>query len=266
MDLDQYFDALALVPNLRSAALVDVEMVATATGFKFDGIAAPTGASADLGDFTEEYERGSFRRFLASCRDNIPFLHEHNPRDLMATTRSGRLRLTEDGRGLRTQADVAKTDLSERIKTLVDTGDIGGMSIGMIVGQGNSSITRRSGRPHRAIQNFKKILDVCTTFDPAYAGTEAQFRSMAMQYADSPASLQQILMGAYPQLQVQGDDLERTDEEQAQTDGETPPDGAEETGGEGDESGAGEQRAALTLAARKRALSFYLLTHEGVEL
>src|SRR3954465_3020474 len=94
---DTYFDSLAEVPNLRSAQFTDVEMLETEKGYKFDGVAAPTGVIAEFDEFTEEYERGSFRPFLSSCRDNIPFLHEHHPRDLLATTRSGRLRLSEDG-------------------------------------------------------------------------------------------------------------------------------------------------------------------------
>ena len=106
MDADKLLESLALIPNLRSAAFTDIEMKPTDTGFQFDGLAAPTGFTADLGEFTEEYQLGSFRRFLAATKDNIPFLHEHNPRDLMASTRSGRLRLEEDGRGLRARADV----------------------------------------------------------------------------------------------------------------------------------------------------------------
>lgn len=261
MEPDAFFDALDEIPNLRSAAFTDVEMKATAKGFQFDGIAAPTGVTADLGEFTEEYERGSFRRFLAQCADNIPFLHEHNPRDLMATTRSGRLKLTEDGPGLRARADVVKTDLSERIKALVDSGDIGGMSIGMVVGRGNAKVQVRGGRPHRAIQNFKKILDVCTTFDPAYVTTEAQFRSMTMQFADSPASLQQLLMGAYPQLQGQGSDTADTHEE-APADEPDGPDGDKPDGGDGDESRVVEQRS---IAARRRALSLYLISTGEIE-
>jgi HK97 family phage prohead protease len=256
VDPDAFFDALADIPNLRSAAFADVEMTATATGYKFDGLAAPTGVTADFGEFTEEYERGSFRRFLSSCKDNIPFLHEHNPRDLMASTRSGRLKLSEDGPGLRAQADVVKTDLSERIKALVDSGDIGGMSIGMIVGRGNATVALRSGRPHRAIQNFKKLLDVCTTFDPAYATTEAQFRSMTMQYADSPASLQQLLMGAYPQLQGQGNDGGGTNEPDP-ADDPPAPDGDDQAAADASATGVVEQRS---IAARKRALQFLTLT------
>lgn len=261
MDLDKFFDALALVPNLRSVAFTDAEMVENAKGYTFDGIAAPVGVAADLGEFTEEYERGSFRRFLAVSRDNIPLCHEHNPRDLLASTRTGRLKLAEEVRGLRARAEVVKTPFSEQIKALVDAGEIGGMSIGMVVGRGNAQVEMRDGRPHRMIRNFKKLLDVCTTFDPAYVATEAQFRSMSMQYADSPESLQQLLSGAYPQLQGQGNDAEGTGEETA-TDDREPPDGAEQPVAEGAESGVAEHRS---VAARKRALSFYLLTHGGLD-
>jgi len=255
MELTAFFDALDDVPNLRSTQFTDVEMVEKGNGYQFDGIAAPTGVAADLGDFSEEYERGVFRRFLATCQDNIPFLHEHNPRDLMASTRSGRLKLNEDGPGLRARANVVKTDLSERVKSLVDSGDIAGMSIGMVVGRGNARIEQRNGRPHRTIMNLRRLLDVCTTFDPAYASTEAQFRSMSMQYTDSPESLQQLLMGAYPQLQVQGNDEAGTDEP-APVDDTEAPDGEQPDVGEGEPAGAAEQRS---VAARRRALSFLLL-------
>jgi hypothetical protein len=163
---------------------------------------------------------------------------------------------------LRARADVVKTDLSERIKALVDSGDIGGMSIGMVVGRGNAKISVRSGRPHRLIQGYRKLLDVCTTFDPAYVTTEAQFRSMTMQYADSPASLQQLLMGAYPQLGEQGNDDGDTpepapDDQPEVPDGEQAPEDVE-----GEESRAVEQRS---IAARRRALTLMTLTTGEIE-
>jgi len=262
MEQNAFFDALADVPNLRSVQFTDVEMVEAGQGYKFDGIAAPTGISSDLGDFTEEYERGAFRRFLVACKDNVPFLHEHNPRDLLATTRSGRLKLEEDGAGLRARANVVRTDLSERIKALVDSGDIGGMSIGMIVGRGNAKIEMRGGKPHRRIQNLRKLLDVCTTFDPAYVTTEAQFRSMTLQLADSPASLQQLLVGAYPQLQAEGDDTVGTEEEPAPADEPDVPDGDTPDDGTSDEAGASEHRS---VAAAQRRLQLLIYETGGTE-
>jgi len=254
---ERYFDTLAEVPSFRSVPMADVEMTDMGDTYRFDGLAAPVGETADFGPFSEEYERGSFRRYLSAFGDkhNIPFCHEHDPKQLMGTTRSGRVKLEEDIRGLRTRADVVKTELSSRIKALVDSGDVGGMSIGMVVGRGNSRVSFRAGKTHRAIRDFKRLLDVCTTFDPAYPTTEAQFRSAAIQLASaSPDLLQQVLMGAYPQL---GDGatvgtVEDGDELEAVVDD-----------GNGDESGATAEHRSL--AARKRALSFIVLTTGGID-
>lgn len=265
MEPNAFFDALADVPNLRSLAFADVEMKQSGNNFEFDGLASPVGDPTDLGDFTEEVARGSFRRFLASNKTNIPFLHEHDPKQLLATTRSGRLKLEEEARGLRTRASVVKTDLSERIKALVDSGDITGMSVGWVVGsRANQRVEFGGAKPHRVITGFKKILDVCTTFDPAYASTEAQFRSLAMQLGSDPESWQQVLMGAYPQLQGQGDDEDGTDDTEPPADEPTPPDGTDVADGNRDESGVVEQRN-RSIAARKRALSLYLIETGGVE-
>jgi HK97 family phage prohead protease len=262
MDPAEFFDALSEVPNHRSIAFADVEMKDTSSGYHFDGIAAPVGVPADLGAFTEEYERGTFRRFLSSCRDNIPLVHEHNTRDLLATTRSGRLKLSEDVRGLRAIADIVKTPLSETIKALVEAGEIGGMSIGMVVGRGNATVEHRGGKPHRRIQGLKKILDVCTTYDPSYASTEVQFRSAAMQWATSPESLQQLLVGAYPQLQAQGNGEDDAIEEEPPAGDATQPDGAEQDAGDREEPGPPEQRS---VAARQRALQLLIYELGGDE-
>lgn len=257
-----YFDQLADVPNFRSIPMADVEMRDNGDAYAFDGLAAPTGAVADFDLFTEEYERGSFRRYLAKFgKDhNIPFCHEHDPKQLLGTTRSGRVKLDEDAKGLRTRANVVKTELSERIKALVDSGDVGGMSIGMVVGRGNARVSLRSGRPHRSITGFKRLLDVCTTFDPAYPTTEAQFRSAAIQLASSsPDLLQQVLLGAYPQLQhgAAGSEPVGDDDE----------DDAGDDAGDGDGSGAvgDPQEVRSSIAARKRALQFLILTTGGID-
>lgn len=203
----RFLSAYDEVPNQRSADFADLDMKEMSNGYVFDGIAAVFDEVTDLGEFTEETRRGSYRRLLASGV-NVPFLHEHHPHNLLATTKSGRLRLVEEARGLRTMANVVKTDLSERVKALVDSGDITGMSTGFVVGNGNSKFENRGGKPHRIITNFKRLIDVCTTFDPAYATTEAQFRSLATAVPQHADSLQQLLTGVYPQLEEQGNEQE----------------------------------------------------------
>lgn len=218
MDLEAYFDALASVPNQRSAEFADIEIKDGGNVFLFDGLSTPYNHVTDLGDFTEEVLPGAFRSAIDSGQ-NVPMLHEHHPHQLLATTKSGRLKLIDDARGLRAKAKLVKTDLSSRVKALADSGDITGMSTGWVVGdRRNHNFNLRGAKPHRTINNFKRILDVSTTWNPAYQGSEAQFRSLAMQYADSPDVLQRILMGAYPQLVDLGDtSTDGTGEEPAET-------------------------------------------------
>jgi HK97 family phage prohead protease len=246
-----FFDALADVPNLRSANFDDMEIKDGGNVFLFDGYSTVFNDVADFGDFTEEVRSGAFDEVLASGV-NIPMLHEHDPRELLATTKSGRLKLESDQKGLRVRARLAKTDLSSRIKALADSDDIKGMSTGFVVGRGNHRIDMRSSKPHRAIHNFKKILDVSTTWNPAYATTEAQFRSKAMEYVNDPASWQRLLMGAFPQLGETGDDTDGTDVDERET---------RSTERE-QEDATGVIAAGRSIAARKRALSLYLLSTE----
>jgi HK97 family phage prohead protease len=136
----------------------------------------------------------------------VPMLYEHQiGLPLLASTRSGTLRLDEDAKGLAVSADVADTSLGRDLRVLANRGDIDAMSYGFVAGRGNSRVEFRSGKPHRTLIGFKHLTDVSPTWDPVFASAEGQFRSLAMQYVDSPESLQQLHAGVYPQLVEQGD-------------------------------------------------------------
>lgn len=252
MELDQFFSAYDEVPNQRSAQFSDIDVSEVPSGLLFDGLAAVFDDVTDLGEWVEEVRHGAFRKVLAG-NPGVPLLHEHNSEQLLAHTQSGRLRLFEDARGLRVSANMAVTDLSQRVKTLVESGDIRGMSWGGIVGRGNSEHQFRDGKPHRVIKNFKKLLDVSTTWDPAYARCEAQFRSLglAMKDLDDSLPLQQLLSGMYPvQFQERAEEVE-PEQETLPSEEEQPPSGVSE---------------APLLAAKKRRLSLLTLSLEGGEL
>lgn len=245
-----FFAAYDEVPNQRTAEFTDLEVKeASGSGLLFDGLAAVFGEVTDIGEFTEEFRHGAFRKALASGA-NVPLLHEHRPEMLLATTQSGRMRLFEEARGLRCTASLAETDLSRRIKSLVDSGDVRGMSVGFICGKGNSDVSYRSGKPHRVINNLKKLLDVTTTWDPAYASAEAQFRSMTFADPRSAGQLQQFALGIYPMQLGEGQPPE--DEEEVRSAEEV--DGSEPSG------------VSPLLAARKRRLQLLTLTLEGGEI
>jgi HK97 family phage prohead protease len=175
MDLEQQLSQERA--EARSVAFTDVD--ASADGGKFTGYAAVFDAEADLGDYTESIARGAFRKALAGG-GNVPMLYDHNPGlPVLATTGGGTLKLKEDGKGLRVEANVARHFVGDAVREMVQRGDIRGMSFGFIAGAGNSRVEQRSGgKPHRSLIGFKRLLDVSPTWDPAYQGTNAELRSL----------------------------------------------------------------------------------------
>lgn len=244
-------------PEKRSVALTDLEM--NATGTRFEGYAAIFGQEADLGDFTEEVRRGAFRKVLAQ-ETNVPMYWDHDPRiPPLATTRSGTLRLEEDVRGLRVEADLDDDHyLTPTLRSMIRRGDVTGMSFGFIAGAGNSKIENRNGKPHRVLVGFSHVLDVSPTWEPAYAGTSAELRSQLgmLRAADHIDTGQQILSGAYQQL-GDGAPVETRNADTGEVAEEVPPAVTQDE----DQRSSGVDEAALAeFAARKRRLHLLGLT------
>lgn len=198
MDLEQQLAADRV--EARSVAFTDVDT--SKDGWSFEGLAAVYDQETDLGQYTESMARGSYRKVL-SRGDNVPMLHDHNVMlPVLATTGGGTLKLADDAKGLRVKADIAKHFVGEAVRELVSRGDIRGMSVGFIAGSGNSRVESRGGKLHRTLTDFKKLLDVSPTWEPAYAGTSAELRSLrALQMAEDVDQAQQLLAGAVPQLE-----------------------------------------------------------------
>lgn len=201
MDHDTFFARYDNTENHRSAALAEIEVSPWSEGFRFEGLAAVFDQVAVFPDLSEEIERGAFRKALSSS-PNVPMFVEHSLKSdqiPLATTRAGTMRLAELAKGLKVEADVADTSLGRDLRVSVNRGDIAGMSYGFVAGRGNARWTRREGRTHRVISNLRKILDVSPTWDPAFAGTAAEFRTAALaagvEYDQEPETLEQILVG-----------------------------------------------------------------------
>ncbi len=218
----RFFDALATVPNKRSARMDDLEVSQWSEGFRFEGHAAVFDEVAEIipGFATESVERGAFRKVL-SLPDNVPMLYAHNE-DLppLATTRGGTLKLEEDMKGLRVQADVADTTLGRDLRVLANRGDVRGMSYGFKTAKKPGeywTVELRNGMAHRRLRSFKQLLDVSPTWDPTFASASGEFRSLALRYADDPELLQQILMGVAPQHVDIGELLDGQDADERRT-------------------------------------------------
>ncbi len=231
----------------RSVAFTDIE--ASKDGSHFEGYAAVFDQVADLGQWTEEIERGAFRKVLTQS-DNIPMLYDHNPNlPVLATTKAGTLKLSEDGKGLRVSANIGNHFIAEAVREMISRDEIRGMSYGFVAGEGNSKVEARGagGKPHRRLVNFKALLDVSPTWDPAFDRTSAELRSLwAAQVAISQDLPQTVLVGDHLQVEeLVAEELE---------------DGGDEVEVRHDDSGATEINR---LAARKRRLSMYTISLKG---
>lgn len=234
----------------RSVPFEDADVV----GRQFRGYAAVFDGVADLGDFTEEVLRGAFRKSLSSD-PYVPMLFNHNGMlPPLASTRSG-MTLREDTKGLWVEAELASHFAAEAVLEGVARGDIRGMSFGFINGAGNSKIEMRGGRPHRTITNFKALLDVSPTHDPAYAETTAEVRSMIQQAV--PLDVQTSVSGEQPQTDTVAD--EEAEGTQQNTN-ETEPDMAADSS---EEQRSGADLLELEAAARQRELEALAVMYHG---
>lgn len=200
-------------PEMRSVAFTDLDV--SNDGWSFRGYAAVFDQIADLGEFTEEVYRGSVRKGLAAS-PNVPMLYDHiMGLPVLATTGGGTLGLKEDGKGMEVRTDLPQHFLGEAVREMVKRGDIRGMSFGFVAGAGNSRLENRGGRPHRILTGFQRILDVSPTWDPAYAETSAELRSLRRMAEDFEP--QRILEGTHQQLEegaAQDHDADAGDVEQ----------------------------------------------------
>jgi uncharacterized protein len=250
MRTDEFFAVYDEVPNMRGAKFAEMEVSKFKEGFKFEGLAAVFDETMVVEEeaYSESIEHGAFRKALASGQ-NVPMFVEHSLKSdqiPLATTGAGTMRLEEVAKGLFVDADIADTSLGRDLRVSVNRKDICGMSYGFVAGRGNTKVSRLNGRTHRSIRALKKILDVSPTWDPAYRGTAAEFRSaaLAMGMSGSDESLQQLLSGDFPQLE---DGVELVEEEaELEKETETP-------------SGV----SAPLLAARKRRLEVLTITLGG---
>jgi len=135
-------------------------------GLRFEGYAAVFNSrSEDLGGFTEFVAPGAFKRSLRS-RNDVKLLFDHNPANVLASTRAGTMSVEEDGRGLKVTADLAPTTLGRDVSVLVKRGDIDSMSFGF-------SVIRDSWNDNGTERTLHsvRLLEASIVSWPAYAGT-----------------------------------------------------------------------------------------------
>lgn len=184
--------------EFRSAAFLDAEL----RDANFRGYAAVFDAPwnqalIDEMGYVETVARGAFRKALAKGED-VPLLWQHERRDMLATTKSGTLRLKEDGKGLLVEAQLPETGLGAYVREMIDRGDVQGMSYGIQSLPSDSILVRKDGVMHRSIANVRRLLDVTLTWEPSYDATSVELRSRS---GFNALPLQELLGGQEEQAE-----------------------------------------------------------------
>lgn len=147
-----------------------LQMEIRARGRRLEGYAATFNTEARIGSFTEVIRPGAFASSLKSGGD-ILALVDHDPGRVLARTRSGSLRLSEDTRGLAFDLDLPDTTAGRDVLALAERGDVGGMSFGFTATEEGWSGDRRELRG-LTLHEISVVLSW-----PAYDGTQIAARS-----------------------------------------------------------------------------------------
>lgn len=154
------------------------------------GYAARFSQPAEIEGFVETVCRGAFRRSLTSGSD-ILALVDHDPSKLMARTRSGTLRLSEDAQGLAFDLDVPPTTIGSDVLAMAERNDLGGMSFGFRVGPGGNHWPDKRTRELREVE----LVEVSIIHaHPAYPNTVVQARNrFTLKQFPSPARRRRLV-------------------------------------------------------------------------
>jgi hypothetical protein len=145
MDLEQQFSVDRV--EARSVTLTDVDI---------DGWASVSAGTRRCSDSRRTSETS--RRRSAAARSGRSSPRAGTSRCTGTTTRDpaagddpvGTLRLSEDTRGLRVEADLDEDHyMTPTLRSMIRRGDVTGMSFGFVAGRGNQILEERNGRPHR---------------------------------------------------------------------------------------------------------------------
>jgi HK97 family phage prohead protease len=133
--------------------------------------------SRNLGGWVEQIDPGSLSK---SAGDGFPgVMARYNHEQLLGTIASGALRLNVDGTGLDYEVDLLDDVTSQRVRMLVERGDVTRSSFAAYMHESEWSQTP-DGFPLRTVMAMS-LVDVAPVDDPAYFDTSTGLRSLAEQ-------------------------------------------------------------------------------------
>jgi len=142
----------------------------------FVGYAAVFNSWSEPLPFREKIQRGAFAKSLRNRKRDIRLYVNHDSNMVLASRRSGTLRLEEDDYGLRVEADLPNTTAGRDIAELLRTSVVDKMSFGFQVDRrGDMWSDDGTERTLTSVRLFE--VSIVTGF-PAYEATTAAVRSL----------------------------------------------------------------------------------------
>jgi HK97 family phage prohead protease len=152
------------------------ELRAEGDGNTFVGYAAVFNSPSEPLPFIERIAPGAFSKTLRQRKRDIRLYVNHDSNLVLASRRSGTLRITEDDIGLRVEADLPDTTAGRDIRELMRTGVVDKMSFGFQVDRrGDKWSDDGMERTLTSVRLFE--VSIVTGF-PAYEQTTAAVRSL----------------------------------------------------------------------------------------
>jgi len=152
------------------------EIRAEGDGNTFVGYAAKFNVPSEPLPFIERIAPGAFGKSLRQRSKDVRLYVNHNSDMVLASKKSGTLRLMEDEVGLRVEADLPDTTAARDLRALMQAGVVSTMSFGFTVPRGGD---KWSGDGMERTLNGINLHEVSVvTGFPAYPQTTAAVRSM----------------------------------------------------------------------------------------
>jgi HK97 family phage prohead protease len=144
-------------------------------GMQFSGYAAVFDSDSEPLPFIERILPGAFKRSL-KARNEVKLFKNHNMDEVLASTRSKTLRLTEDSKGLLAEATLPDTTAGRDLAVLMKRGDVHSMSFGFSVPP-KGDVFSNDGMTRQLKEIRLHEVSIVTGF-PAYTATTASVRSL----------------------------------------------------------------------------------------
>ena len=139
-----------------------------ATENRVSGHASVFGRLAPIGNGYEEIGNHAFDEVLKRGED-VRFLLNHNPDNLLGRTASGTLRLGLDQSGLTVDDDLPETTLGHDVRVLIRRRDLTGFSFGYAPDTASDTYRRApDGKQITTRNNLVRLVDASLVTFPAY--------------------------------------------------------------------------------------------------